>query len=341
MIQSLPAHLVRLLAPVSATQPGGEDLEYSSDFLQLSKAAQPKSEQQYGSTVIPSEPADWSEVARLAEQMMTRSKDLRIATLLAQAWTEQRGLVGFAEALQLVDALMQQYWETLHPTLEHEGEYDPLPRHNALARLFDAQGCLLALRVSPLGIAGGLLLREIDQLIEGAAPECVEYPGGRERLRTELTQAWSAADPQLHALPVAQQALASIVRCVHTHFGDDWRPDTVALERLLDRLYGFAAESACAASATTALTAAAAEPVNPQPAIATNDWHALEVRSREDINLVLEKICVYLDRYEPSHPAPILLRRAQRLMHMGFYDILRDIAPDSLAQVDVFIGRPL
>ncbi|SMC29541.1 type VI secretion system protein ImpA [Andreprevotia lacus DSM 23236] len=342
MTQPVSALITSLLAPVSDALPAGADLEYSSEFLRLNKAAQPKPEQQYGSTVIPAEPADWGEVAQLAEQLLGQSKDLRIASLLTQAWTEQRGLAGLSDGLQLVQGLLDQYWDALHPRLEDDGEYDPLPRHNALARLFDGQGCLLALRASPLAAASGLLLREIDQLLDGVTPDRLEYPGGRDRLRGELTRAWHAGEPQLQSLPVARQSLAHIVHSVHTHLGDDWRPDAAALEKLLARLYEAAAGSSTQPpAAEDDVATVSADMTGPAPAHGITDWHAMEVRSREDINVVLEKVCLYLDRYEPSHPAPILLRRAQRLMQMGFYDILRDIAPDSLPQVDVFIGRPL
>ncbi|KAF0811572.1 hypothetical protein IGB42_03958 [Andreprevotia sp. IGB-42] len=342
MTTAFPPRITTLLAPVSGIKPCGEDLEYASEFLQLTKAAQPKAEQQYGNTIIPAQPADWGEVAQLAEQLLTQSKDLRIAVLLAQAWTEQRGLAGYSDALQLVAGLLAQHWDGLYPLLEDDGEHDPLPRHNALARLFDSQGCLRALRATPLQGAGGLTLREVDMLLDGITPERLEYPGGRDRLRAELSRAWDAGDPVLNALPATKQALSDMTTQVQMKLGEDWRPDSGALEKLLNRLYDAAASN----------SAVAPEPVEEAPADDTPlaavqtpqtvaDWRALEVRSREDINLVLEKVCTYLDRHEPSHPAPILLRRAQRLMQMGFYEILRDIAPDSLPQVDVFIGKPL
>jgi type VI secretion system protein ImpA len=55
--------------------------------------------------------------------------------------------------------------------------------------------------------------------------------------------------------------------------------------------------------------------------------------------LALEDACLYLEQAEPSHPAPLLIRRAQRLMRMNFYDIVRDMAPAALPQVDVLAGH--
>ena len=63
-----------------------------------------------------------------------------------------------------------------------------------------------------------------------------------------------------------------------------------------------------------------------------------ELRSREDVIRVLDRVCQYLDRHEPSNPAPLLIRRAQRLLSMNFLDIMKDIAPDALATVENIAG---
>lgn len=53
-----------------------------------------------------------------------------------------------------------------------------------------------------------------------------------------------------------------------------------------------------------------------------------------------KKICVYFETLEPSHPAPLFIRRVQRLMNMDFYDIMKDISPESIANLEVLIGKP-
>lgn len=65
----------------------------------------------------------------------------------------------------------------------------------------------------------------------------------------------------------------------------------------------------------------------------------MALRSRHDALLALESVCRYLERTEPSHPAPLLLRRAQRLMHMNFREIVRDMAPAALPQLDALTGE--
>ena len=52
----------------------------------------------------------------------------------------------------------------------------------------------------------------------------------------------------------------------------------------------------------------------------------------------LDKICEYYDRNEPASPVPLILRRAQKLVMLSFYEILEDIAPDSISQAELVLG---
>ena len=64
-----------------------------------------------------------------------------------------------------------------------------------------------------------------------------------------------------------------------------------------------------------------------------------EINSREDVIRVLDKICQYYQRFEPSSPIPMLLQRSKRLVSADFMDIVRDLAPDALAQVENLRGK--
>jgi type VI secretion system protein ImpA len=64
-----------------------------------------------------------------------------------------------------------------------------------------------------------------------------------------------------------------------------------------------------------------------------------DIRSREDVVRLLDKICAYYERAEPSSPVPMLLQRTKRLVSAKFLDIVRDIAPDGLAQAENLGGK--
>ncbi|PYN25436.1 MAG: hypothetical protein DMD99_08315 [Candidatus Rokuibacteriota bacterium] len=54
---------------------------------------------------------------------------------------------------------------------------------------------------------------------------------------------------------------------------------------------------------------------------------------------MLELVCRYMERHEPSNPAPLFIRRAQRLIQMNFVEIVKDLMPDSLGQLEKLAGE--
>jgi type VI secretion system protein ImpA len=80
--------------------------------------------------------------------------------------------------------------------------------------------------------------------------------------------------------------------------------------------------------------AAAADPATPaQPALTG------AVTSREDVARLLDRIREYYERHEPSSPLPLLLARCKRLVSASFLDIVRDVAPSAVSQVDILRGK--
>src|SRR5215208_6225341 len=91
-----------LLAPVSAENPCGENLEYDADYVVMEQAAMGKPEQQFGTTVIPAEEPDWREVQTQALTLLPKSKDLRIGVYLTRAAARTDGFSGLAGGLELL-----------------------------------------------------------------------------------------------------------------------------------------------------------------------------------------------------------------------------------------------
>jgi type VI secretion system protein ImpA len=63
-----------------------------------------------------------------------------------------------------------------------------------------------------------------------------------------------------------------------------------------------------------------------------------EIRTREDVIRVLDNVCRFIEQTEPSNPAPLLIRRAQRLMSRSFLEIIQDLAPDTVSQIQKLAG---
>src|SRR6185503_2058526 len=62
------------------------------------------------------------------------------------------------------------------------------------------------------------------------------------------------------------------------------------------------------------------------------------INSREDVVRALDRVCAYFAQHEPSSPIPLLLKRAKRLVSKDFLEILRDLAPDGVPQVEAIRG---
>ena len=53
---------------------------------------------------------------------------------------------------------------------------------------------------------------------------------------------------------------------------------------------------------------------------------------------MIDKVCLYFERNEPSSPVPLLLQRAKRLISKDFLEILRDLTPDGVSQAELIGG---
>ncbi len=144
-----------LLTPVSIGAPCGVNMEYEADFLRMMQLAGGKPEQQFGDTLIAAQEPDWRQVENMALRLLNESKDLRIMLPLAQSWTAQRGLGGYADGLALIGEALTRYWEPLFPLLRQGEEDDPFMRINALRELGDEFTLARLVRQSPFIRAGG------------------------------------------------------------------------------------------------------------------------------------------------------------------------------------------
>jgi len=62
------------------------------------------------------------------------------------------------------------------------------------------------------------------------------------------------------------------------------------------------------------------------------------IKSRDDVIKALDVIIGYYGKYEPSSPVPLLLTRAKKLARMTFVDIVKNMAPDAMSQIDLISG---
>ncbi len=334
------------LLPVSDAEPSGPDLEFDADFGALERAAQGKPEQQYGATVIPAEEPDWKEVDSLARGLLDRTRDLRIVTHLAVARLRLGGLPDYAALLGLTRRLLEDRWDDLHPRLDPEDDNDPTLRANALLRLGHPGWVLRFLRDLPLAQSprlGHYGWREVG-LATGQIPsEAADKPS-----ETTIRAAFQDSDPARLAMlrevvVTAAAEVAAISSGFDARAGAGSGPDLEELGKLLREMARAIERYAIApaeASEESEPAAGDAVPVQAAPGRgpALSAAALTEVTSRADALRLLDLVCEYYRRAEPSSPLPLLIGRARRLAELPFLDILRDLAPDGLGQARMMTG---
>ena len=323
-----------LLAPLAGDAPCGVNLEYDPAFQTLQEAASGKPERQYGSTIIAAEPPDWPAVREQALALAARTRDLRVAVWLARGAARVDGLAGAVQGLQLLRGLLERYWQTVHPLLDPDDGNDPTARLNALSPLSHDDG-LADLRAAGLTRArGAVTVRDIELAfghVEALAGESTPTEAG-------VTPAVAAAQAQSPALVAAMagglEAALGIAKLLETQLGAAQAPDLAPLTKLLQcvALAGRRAQGAPATESDAADSAGAAAAANASPKSTG------AIQSREDAIRALQRVSEWIERNEPSNPAPLLIQRAQRLMKKNFLEIIRDLVPEGLGQIEKLAG---
>lgn len=112
-----------LMAPVSAEAPCGEDLRFSLEWKKLEDAKRSDDQLDKGAWEPKEQKvADWNLVSRLAQDfLIKKTKDLRVGVILLEAQTQLGGFSGLSEGLQLLEKLVEEYWNRgLHPLPDGE-----------------------------------------------------------------------------------------------------------------------------------------------------------------------------------------------------------------------------
>ncbi len=328
------------LEPLSADDPCGPDCEYDNDFLALVQEAAGKPEQQFGDTVIPAVEPDWRQVDAMARALLARTRDIRVITLLTLANTHLHGAPAFAAGLKLTVELCERYWDQVHPRIEIEGESDPYLRANAISAFsgseFSGEDKILqALRASTLlPPPMSLSYREVEATY--ARPQEASYSAAQ--LEPAISDALAAGHAPLEAVLAAQEACNRLLALLSDRLPAADQPD---LDRLVETLKPVAntirrlKQSAISASADAAEVAAAGEGTAAAPVMNVQTG---VIASREDARRALERVCEYLERHEPSNPASLFIRRAQRMLNMSFLEIMQELNPDAIAHLEMITG---
>lgn len=321
--------LESLLTPLSETRPSGDDPAYDPQFLALERAGVGKPEVQYGDKTYPPEPPDWPTVVDLALQLAHRTRDMRIAVWLVRGGARLHGLSGAAQGLALLRGLLERHWATVHPQLDAADNDDPTMRLSAFAPLLAITEGLADLRSAPLApTRGGPTVRDLELGLNRAEPDPGEVVPTEPGILQALDMLLKAQPQVADDARTAHDSGLAIVAVLEQRLPADRVPDASALLGLLKVVVDAVARCRGDSAPVIDGPAASASPA-PSPGAILN---------RTDAVRELERICAWIEHNEPSNPAPLLIRRAQRLINLSFIDIIRDVAPDGVSQVERLAG---
>lgn len=319
----------------------GEDLEYDNDFLALTQAAEGKPETQFSEA----EPPNWQEVSVLAQGLFERTRDLRIATYWARAQLHLQGLAALPEGLRLLHGLLAQQWDSVHPQLDPD-DNDPYARLNVLAQWEDyayALGDVRASKIFALRSVGQLFVRDVELARDRLGPR----EGETVLPVSSIEQMLSAAVEEDSSIAVyaeqAKQALATLMDVLQSHVGYA-APDFDELQAILSCVHSVMPsgedgdESIDDFDFSDVLSEHSDEPVLAVPKKSRSSQGLGRIETRADAIKAIEMICEYLEAAEPTSPAQLLLRRAQKLIDKNFMDLMRELAPDSVHQLSKIFG---
>ncbi|MEI8266713.1 MAG: type VI secretion system ImpA family N-terminal domain-containing protein [Betaproteobacteria bacterium] len=297
--------------------------------------------------------------SRAAELLARRGKDLRVVKALAVSWLQARGAEGLRDAVLLFEALLERFPDTVHPRPDEDDPSDVSARAMVLSEIVAGKGFANLLRESVVlnSAAGSIVMRDAEVLDGNLDPD-PDRPASMEQYRgvvrlalaRELGVAPDAVtdDAMQQRLEALRQPLVdtsqAMDRLVRRFEAGLVRGD--AVQGLVDRMarqLGDIADQSGASAASSAVNQALGEQIvaSGGPAIkAAGAGAGGRLQTREDARRQILEICAFLEGLEPSHPAPLFLRRAERLLGArNYFELVRDMTPDALSEVSRITGH--
>ncbi len=358
----LPVAMLRLLEPISADHPCGEDMSFSDDFDRIAqhrRADDPSLDQGEWKTAI--KVADWPQVRVSCERLLsTQTKDLRLLGWLTEALTHLQGFEGMADGLELCAQAIEAYWATIHP------QPDAGDQEQRIGNLTWLLAQVLELTESRPLLDGGAGLRLVLREIEVARTRQVIHDPysnqlAPEGLTAELLAKALKCTPPSHLLgnlthvKRAQQALHHLQVVVDARLGADG-PGFVAARQALEDV-SHAAERLARDNGLLIGGAVANEPspgdgASVVPALApahdggrvsgAEQGGALvaQIQSREQALGQLRLVAEYFRKTEPHSPVAYLADKAVAWGNMPLHVWLRTVLKEggSLAHVEELLG---
>lgn len=348
-----------LLKPIPGDRPSGEDLKWDQIYEQIRKARKPEGDKKGlkdGETLVV--PPEWNVVIDLAKDALThRTKDLMLAAYLTEALINQHGSAGFRDGLQLLNGLLDKFWDSAYPQIVYPkppegGSSTPPLAPNLEPRLAPMLWCTDEDR----GGRFPLLIRDVVRLIPSPTKvvfswnyhqACFPVKGANEK-EEAFANRKRDGEERLKAFDAAKK---DVTREVVQNAIDDLTVALIEVSRLGDILQdrfkrqapaiGPLRESveSCLSIVKKILDEtfpAVLTPPTPNSETSSGKGASTEtsvaagaIRSREDAFNRLAEVATFLQKIEPHSPVSYLLQRALKWGRMPFNELLEELLKDA------------
>lgn len=338
------------LTPVTQDQPCGPDLDFEGDLAFMNYMARaegllPESFFAFDRGSI-EYAKEFDQIGELSEQ----TRDLRLLVLYAKLSILNRDIASFTKAVTTAAAALDQWWDEIHPRGE-DGDF--MMRVATLQSLDDTPHVILPLQSAPL----------IDNRRYGAVTYRAWQIGNGQLQPREGEQSVDVStlerallESDIEAIIVRRDELLSISEACGAIADVSADKGGYSNQITLDRLKAVATEIATVLDhhvgtrdpARAVLAPAGEEEapseaetetgIAPQAGAPASSIPAL-LSSRKEAARALAAAATYFAAYEPSSPALMLVRYAEKLMGKSFFEVVRALMPDHAGRASISFGQ--
>jgi type VI secretion system protein ImpA len=356
----------RFLTPINEAKPSGEWLRFEPLYDEVKKLReQDDASLPQGVWRRELKRADWSGVAQLCESALEfKTKDLQIAAWLTEAWIHQYGFRGLQRGLQVVNALCNNFWDTLHPLIEDgaiEARISPL--------IWMSEKLVLPIKSIPVTAPtgdeaviyawrdweAGLYLANLARTNAASASTAEAQgmvPQSKFLVSVSLTPAaWISILSSDVAAAIA--SIDELQKTLNAKLGEIMAPSLTSLRTPLESIQTFVARVLSERIERGELAPPQSAASQPQIPIAREEVPMSSttmeisapsssgvIASRAEAYLKLREAADFLMRTEPHSPVPYLIRRAISWGNLSLGELLEELLHKNadLATVYTLLG---
>lgn len=282
------------------------------------------------------EQINWLDIREKSERLLTACNDLRVIIWFMRAGFHTLGVAALWQGIKLIDDLLAAK-ETIYPLLADEPAGSG---HAAALGWLSTPSCLSELKKARLAPEIGLTFEAVYENALQSAESTVTF-AELIVLLDNADSGYQAQDTPTLALQLAFviEALERIEQYANQNSDGyllECRNLRAVISKLATQLSGLNIDAEKPISDDISVDDALADSA---PLTTANARHDGKIRTRQEAILMLDRVIDYFKTYEPSHPAPIFIKRSQKMVGMEFENIVEELMPDAMSSLKQFIGN--